>query len=107
MIISIISVEGISFAIPIDSALPIMEQLETDGEIARPFIGIATDPIQGVPMQYRQNVVLPDDYDGGMVIANIEDSSPADKAGLKQFDVITNINHAEITSMLELDRKTR
>jgi len=96
------SVEGIGFAIPIDSALPIMEQLETDGEIARPFIGIATVPIQGVPMQYRQNVILPDDYDGGMVIANVEDSSPADQAGLKQFDVITKINDAEITSMLDL-----
>ncbi|WP_234028458.1 S1C family serine protease [Lentibacillus sp. Marseille-P4043] len=96
------AVEGIGFAIPIDSAIPIMEQLEKDGEIARPFIGISTASIDQVPTQYRQNIKLPEKVDGGMVIANVEAGSPADKAGLQQFDVITKINDKKITSLLDL-----
>lgn len=96
------AVEGIGFAIPIDSAVPIMEQLESDGEITRPYIGISTAAIEQVPMQYREQIQLPDDIDGGMVVANAEPESPAGKAGLQQFDVITKINGEEITSTLDL-----
>ncbi|HLR03457.1 MAG TPA: S1C family serine protease [Virgibacillus sp.] len=96
------AVEGIGFAIPIDSAVPIIEQLESDGEISRPYIGISTAPLDQVPMQYQENIDLPDDVDKGMVIANVETGSPGDKAGLDQFDVITKINGEEITSTLDL-----
>lgn len=96
------SVEGIGFAIPIDSALPIMEQLEKNGEIARPFIGITTVEIDQVPYQYRHEIELPEDIEGGMVIADVQEGSPAAKAGLQQFDVITKINQHEITSLLDL-----
>lgn len=95
-------VEGIGFAIPIDAALPIMEQLETSGEIARPFIGVSTVEIGQVPPEYRNNIILPDDVTQGMVVANVQQGSPADKAGLQQFDVITKINDNDITSSLDL-----
>lgn len=95
-------VEGIGFAIPIDAALPIMEQLETNGEIARPFIGVSTVEMSQVPAQYRNNIILPDDVTQGMVVANVQQGSPADTAGLQQFDVITKINDNEITSSLDL-----
>src|SRR5699024_5065038 len=39
------AVEGIGFAIPIDTAMPIIEQLETEGSVARPYIGISTASI--------------------------------------------------------------
>src|SRR5690625_7387629 len=52
------AVEGIGFAIPIDAAIPIMEQLETDGEVARPVIGISTAPLNQVPPQYRNEIQL-------------------------------------------------
>ncbi|MUK89759.1 PDZ domain-containing protein [Ornithinibacillus sp. L9] len=95
-------VEGIGFAIPIDAALPIMEQLETNGEVTRPFIGISTTTLNQVPPQYRHNIVLPEEIEEGMVIADVETGSPADQAGLQQFDVITKINDKEVTSILEL-----
>jgi len=98
------AVEGIGFAIPIDSALPIMEQLESDGEITRPYIGVSTAAIEQVPMQYRDQIELPEEIDEGMVIANVETGSPADKAGLQQFDVITKIDGEDITSTLDLRR---
>lgn len=96
------AVEGIGFAIPVDSALPIMEQLEKEGEVSRPQIGIATVSLYQVPPQYRYEINLPDDLEGGMVIANVQPNSPADKAGLKQFDIITKINKHEVTSIVEL-----
>lgn len=95
-------VEGIGFAIPIDQAKPIMKQLEDDGKVARPFIGISTVAIQQVPPQYRNQVQIPDSVEGGIVVAQVEPGSPAEKAKLKQFDVITKINGHEISSILDL-----
>lgn len=95
-------VEGIGFAIPIDTALPIMEQLETNGKVQRPFIGISMATLNQVPMQYRHNVILPDGVDHGMVVASVEPGSPAEKLGLQQFDVITKIDDHETPTALEL-----
>lgn len=96
------SVEGIGFAIPADEALPIIEQLETEGEVSRPLIGISTAPLNQVPAQYRAEIDIPDDIKGGMVIADVQADSPAANAGLEQFDVITKINGNEVTSIIEL-----
>jgi serine protease Do len=96
------AVEGIGFAIPIDAALPIMEQLEMEGEVTRPLIGISTASLNQVPPQYRYEINLPDDVEGGMVIADVQQGSPADEAGLQQFDIITKINGQDITSIVEL-----
>lgn len=95
-------VEGIGFAIPIDAAIPIIEQLEKNGEIARPFIGVSTVEMNQVPREFQNNVIVPEDVNNGMVVANVQKDSPADQAGLQQFDVITKINGQEITSALDL-----
>lgn len=95
-------VEGIGFAIPIDTALPIIDQLENDGEVTRPFIGISTAELEQVPAEYRNEIKLPEDVKNGMVIANVQENSPAGEAGLQQFDVITKINDQEINSLLDL-----
>ncbi|UJL46998.1 trypsin-like peptidase domain-containing protein [Virgibacillus sp. NKC19-16] len=96
------AVEGIGFAIPIDEALPIMEQLETNGEIERPVIGITIASLQQVPPQYRSEINIPNDVGGGMVVADVQTNSSADQAGLQQYDVITKINGEEVTSILDL-----
>ncbi|SDR05329.1 S1C family serine protease [Virgibacillus salinus] len=96
------SVEGIGFSIPIDEAQPIMKQLEKDGEVARPFIGISTASMGQVPPQYRDQIQLPENVEGGMVVAKVQQGSPASQAELQQFDVITKINGNKITSILDL-----
>ncbi|GIO24592.1 S1C family serine protease [Oceanobacillus sp. J11TS1] len=98
-------VEGIGFAIPIDEALPIIEKLETDGEVSRPLIGISTAPLSQVPAAYQNEIELPDDVEGGMVIANVQPNSPADHANLQKFDVITKINGNPVTSIIELRKQ--
>ncbi|WP_404451147.1 S1C family serine protease [Virgibacillus necropolis] len=96
------AVEGIGFAIPIDTAIPIMKQLENEGEVARPYIGISTASLQQVPVQYRGQIELPKDVKGGMVVAGVQPGSPAAESGLQQFDIITKINGQQITSILDL-----
>lgn len=98
------SVEGIGFAIPMNEALPVIEQLETDGEVTRPFVGIAGADLTQVPQQQLHNIQLPEDVEEGIVVANVQPNSPADEAELKQFDFITEVNGEKVTSMLDFKR---
>lgn len=96
------AVEGIGFAIPIDTAKPIIDQLETKGEVARPYIGVSAVSLEEVPMQYQENITLPKEASDGLVVANVEQGSPAANTGIKQYDVITKINGEPLTSFLDL-----
>lgn len=96
------SVEGIGFSIPIDTALPIIKQLKKHGKVTRPFIGINMVELHQVPYEYQNKISLPEGIAEGIVIAHVESNSPAEIAGLQQFDVITKINDEPITSILDL-----
>src|SRR5699024_6296238 len=98
------AVEGIGFAIPMDEAIPVIEQLENDGEVSRPFVGISGTHISQVPQQYVQNIQIPEDVKEGIVVANIQSGSPADDAGLQQYDFITEINGEAVTAMLDFKK---
>ncbi|WP_186576684.1 S1C family serine protease [Aquibacillus kalidii] len=97
------AVEGIGFAIPIDDAKPIIEQLENGGSVERPFIGISAISLSNVPDVHKQRTLnLDDSVTDGVVIADTQPGSPADQAGLQQYDVITKLNDKDITTMLDL-----
>lgn len=96
------SVEGIGLAIPSNTAQPIIKDLEENGEVTRPTLGIATAPLDQVPPEVQNEIDLPKDVQAGMVIANVDSDSPAEKAGLKKFDVITKIDQQEITSIVDI-----
>ncbi|WP_245937399.1 S1C family serine protease [Saliterribacillus persicus] len=103
MKIATATVEGIGFAIPIDDAKPIIDQLETEGEVTRPFIGISAVDLSTVPAQNKQqDLELDDSVEDGVVVAEIQADSPADEAGLERYDVITKINDQAITSMMDV-----
>lgn len=96
------SVEGIGLAIPSNTAQPIIKDLEENGEVTRPTLGIATAPLDQVPPEVQNEIDLPKDVQAGMVIANVDSDSPAENAGLKKFDVITKIDNQEITSIVDI-----
>ncbi|UOQ84257.1 S1C family serine protease [Gracilibacillus salinarum] len=103
MKIALESVEGIGFAIPIDDAKPVIEQLETEGEVVRPFVGISAVDLSTVPEQHRQQTLnLSEDVQNGLVVAQVQSGSPAANAGLQQYDVVTSINDKQLESMLDL-----
>ena len=69
---------GVGFAIPINTAKQVAEQLSTTGKATHAFLGVSvTDAMGGTP---------------GALIGQIQDGSPAAKAGLRQGDLITQMN---------------
>lgn len=98
------AIEGIGFAIPIDEALPIIEQLEAQGSVTRPFMGISAVDFSHVPPQHIQGTLKldPTKVSSGIVIAEVHPGSASDQAGLKVYDVVVSIDDTPIESMLDL-----
>lgn len=89
-------IEGIGFAIPINSTVDIYKQLISDGKVKRPYIGISGRDInEQTAKQYK--------LVEGVYIVSVEPYSSAEKAGLKSYDVITEVDGKKITSMDELN----
>ena len=95
--IAAVGVEGLGYAISTKTALPIIEDLIKQGYVIRPWLGVTLYTVdQYVAMVNRLPV------NKGVVIAYIKPGSPAAKAGLQQFDVITRFNDKEVTTAEEL-----
>ena len=90
---------GISFAIPIDVAMNIKDQLVTHGRVQRGRLGIA---IQGVDKDLAQSFGLPDAR--GALVASVEPGSAAEKAGLQAGDVVLGVNGKQIGESADLPR---
>lgn len=97
------SVEGLGFSIPINSAIPIIEELEKNGEMKRPTMGVSLVDLTDVPSFYQQQTLkLPDDLTTGVVITDVVGNSPASKAGVKQYDVIVEMDGKKIETAIDL-----
>ncbi|UOQ44800.1 trypsin-like peptidase domain-containing protein [Halobacillus salinarum] len=97
------AVEGIGFAIPINSAMPIINELEKYGKVNRPYIGVEAYGLDEVPSSEWQNTLkLPKEVKGGLYIRSIKQMSPADKAGLKPLDVIVKLDSKKVESIIDL-----
>lgn len=97
------SVEGIGLAIPINSAVPIIEDLEQHGEVRRPQMGVTLFDLMDVPAVYQQQELnLPEDVKEGVVVDQVMKGSPAQKAGLRQYDVITAMDGEPVADLIDL-----
>jgi serine protease Do len=90
---------GLSFSIPIDVAMDIANQLKAGGKISRGWLGIA---IQEMSKELAESFALKNT--AGALIAGIEKSSPAEKAGLEPGDVIVKFDGKVIASSNDLPR---
>lgn len=89
-------VEGIGFAIPINSTTDIIDQLKTNQKVKRPYIGISGRDLDDDTAK-RYNLVK------GVYVVSIDEYSAAEKAGLKTGDVIVGIDDKSISTMSELN----
>src|SRR5699024_2598730 len=97
------AVEGIGFSIPIDIAEPIIDELENNGEVTRPYLGVEIYSLDEVPkVEQKDTFNLPDKVEGGVYVWSVEPLSPADQAGLERLDVITKLDGKEVMDMIDL-----
>ncbi len=99
--ISGVSVEGMGFAIPSNEVIAIVEQLEENGSISRPALGISMLNLANLSTSDLNQLKLPDDLQGGVVVRSTQAGFPVD-GKLKQYDVITKIDDTEIESTSDL-----
>jgi serine protease Do len=83
---------GLGFAIPSNMARQVMDQLRTDGKVVRGRLGVT---IQNVTADIASSLKLPDT--SGALVNSVEPGSAADRAGLKQGDLIVGIDGEKIS----------
>lgn len=98
-----VSVEGMGFAIPSNDVVAIIQQLEEKGQVVRPALGVSMIDLSNISVQQQRQILgLPESVTSGVVIRSVNGATPAEKAGLEQYDVITAIDGNPITSSMEL-----
>lgn len=94
--VSATGVEGMGFAIPINSAKPIYEDLIQYNKVRRPYIGISGRDLDQATAQ-RNNLVE------GVYVVSVEEFSAAEKAGIKAGDVIIRADGTDVKTMDKLN----
>ena len=89
--------EGIGFAIPINMARQVMDQIVAHGKVIRGYLGVT---IQNVDPDMAKAFGL--SQGGGALVADVSPGGPADKAGVQRGDVILALNGKEVTDSSEL-----
>ncbi len=98
-----VSVEGIGFAIPSNDVVNVINQLESNGEVTRPALGITMRNLSELTSQQQEEILkVPSSVTQGVVLASVQTATPAEKAGLQQYDVITKIDGDDVTTGVEL-----
>lgn len=96
-------VEGMGFAIPSNDAVDIINELEREGEIIRPTLGITMVDLGLVSDEQKSNVLKIDEsIQEGVVVVDVTSNTSASEAGLQSGDVITSFNGQPVTTGLEL-----
>jgi serine protease Do len=90
---------GIAFAIPIDEAMRVSEQLRANGKVTRGRIGVQIGP---VAKDVAESIGLGKQQ--GALVTGVESGSPAEKAGIEAGDIITKFNGKAIDKVSDLPR---
>ncbi|MBN8808159.1 MAG: Do family serine endopeptidase [Sphingomonas sp.] len=88
---------GIGFAIPAEAAKPIIETMMKGGKIQRGYLGVSRQPVDD---DIASSLGIPKDR--GEIIGKVEPGQAADKAGVKQGDVVVAVNGQEVNSQQNL-----
>ncbi len=85
--------QGIGFAIPIDNVKTVIKQLEENGRVKKGFVGIGIQPVDPNLAAYF-NLKKPE----GVLITQVFDKSPAQKAGVKEEDLVLEFNGKKVAT---------
>ena len=95
------SVEGLGFAIPSNDVQNIIKQLESDGKVTRPALGIQMVNLSNVGANDLRKLNIPSGLTSGVVVRSVQSNMPAN-GHLQKYDVITKVDDKEITSSTDL-----
>ena len=95
------SVEGLGFAIPSNDAQNIIKQLESDGKVTRPALGIQMVNLSNVGASDLRKLNIPSGLTSGVVVRSVQNNMPAN-GHLQKYDVITKVDDKEIASSTDL-----
>lgn len=90
-------IQGMGFAIPINSVRPILQSLVEKGKVSRAYLGVG---ILDSKSAARYGYFL--DSDQGVYVARVERDAPAFKANIREGDIILKVNGAEVNSVADL-----
>ncbi|MFM1613842.1 S1C family serine protease [Streptococcus mutans] len=96
-----VAVEGMGFAIPSNDVVSIINQLEENGEVVRPALGISMANLSEASTSGRDTLKIPSDITSGIVVLSTQSGMPAD-GKLKKYDVITEIDGKKVASISDL-----
>ena len=88
--------EGLGFAVPINTVKPLIRQIIETGHVVRPRLGVTVQDFDG------PDEPLPKFPPAGVQVMNVEPGSPADRAGVKAYDIVTTINGLRVRTINEL-----
>ncbi len=97
--------QGLGFAIPIDTAKRISQELITKGKVEHPYLGVQMATLTPEIKEKLSNRGLRVAPDRGILILRVLQGSPADKAGIKPGDVIQSINNQPVNKANELQQQ--
>ncbi|GGG88065.1 serine protease [Staphylococcus pragensis] len=95
------SIEGMGFAIPINEAQSIANELEKNGKIEYPNTGIAIENVKDMNSYERKMIKLPNEINQGIVVKNLKDGGLGEKSGLKTGDVIVELDSKTLKNNLQ------
>ena len=101
--ISSTGVEGIGFAIPIEVAIEKAEQIINGNKSSYPYLGVSMLNVEDARnyINYRR-YITDNNINSGVIVIDIEKDSPASKDGMKNGDIITEINGKEVKNVAYL-----
>ena len=91
-------VEGMGFAIPINDALKLVEEIIDTGKVNRPTIGISALSLDRYSSYELYMYRIQTNLNNGIYVADVQSNSPASKAGIQAGDVITQFDGKDIES---------
>lgn len=94
--------EGIGFAIPIEDAVSYAEKIINGEDTTRPMMGVNMANLSDKWSLYQEGITLNTTLTEGVVVVTVEKNSPAEKAGLKRGDIITEINGEKVENLAVL-----
>ena len=103
MKISSATIEGMGFAIPSNDAVNIINQLEQNGEVIRPYLGITMVDLSLISRAQRtEDLNLPEDVKTGILVSRVENDSPAVEAGIQPGDVLVSFDGEPVDNTVQL-----